>query len=327
MTDRDLLNRPASDDVGSPWRPDQATVARLAASGVPGRSALTAFLDETAASPTPPAERLRQLGIALEGEGTGDPAADWARLDAVFARAAEEAPGAVRVAHSWGVSALRYISAGVDASLAATAQNRAQQVLSTALALDPQDAWVHHSLGMLAYTASSSSVTEALGWFERAVALFVEHEPGDPHHVMAQLHVAHCHHDRRDWAAALEAYARVDRVALRREWPAWRERRLPALMAQCWLASGETARARAGVEAILGLFEGATQVDGPDSLDELDELDGLDVVAEIVDGSPLADLAPRVAACQERLARAVAVGDGLVPAPGGRAGAGGEAGC
>jgi tetratricopeptide (TPR) repeat protein len=319
MTDLDAVNLTTSDHTAASSRqPDGETVARLARGGVPGPLELTSFLDATAGSPLPPAERLRRLAVALESEFTSTAADEWARLDAIYARAAAEDPGALATFHSWGLAASLFADL-VDEPQREAVLARGQWALGCALAIGPGDGGCLHTLGLLTYQQAGAPVGQALAWFEQAVARL--EGSAAPELPMAQLYVAHCRQDQGDWAGALAAYEVIDRAALRCHWPAWRAHRLVALVARCQLELGEHALARAGFEAVLRLYEGATCVEATAGPAALDELDGLDLLDEVLDGSPLAELAPRLVACQQRLARAVARGDALVPASSGPAGA------
>ncbi|MPM94916.1 hypothetical protein SDC9_142065 [bioreactor metagenome] len=93
-----------------------------------------------------------------------------------------------------------------------------------------------------------SYLKRAVDWFSRAVKW-------DPTNVMAQLYLAHCYHDRKDYVRAINEYEKVDLVELGRNWPPWRRIKCIEQLAHCCACSGKTAEAIRRFTALLSELE------------------------------------------------------------------------
>jgi tetratricopeptide (TPR) repeat protein len=197
---------------------------------------LRAFLGVTRDIDMPPANRLRWLAIKLESLEFEH---GWKGLRAIYQAAAEADPADALVLHSWGISANDWAEEWVTPGLSdrVAIADEAEQVLHAALELTPKDSRIAHTLGLVYYNHPARAEdaeayrARALNWFRRAV----EWDAGN---TIAQLYVAHCIHDRKDWPRAIAEYERVELDQLARGWPAWRAVKCREQLAQCYAYAG-----------------------------------------------------------------------------------------
>jgi hypothetical protein len=245
---------------------------------------LTAFVDDTRDIEAPPAQRLRWLAIALENHRLEG---GWDSLRAIYRAAAEADPADFRILHSWGLSASNWASSRVatpDPDQQKAIADEAERVLRAALDLSPRDSRVAHSLGLLFYNHPSHAEdperyqSRAIDWFTRAVAW-------DPGNVMAQLYLAHCFHDRKDWPRAILEYEKVDLDRLARHWPAWRAVKCREQLAHCYAYAGHT---REAVRRFTAFLDNATRWGGEEAEEHLINVDELvDAVTHPLDDPEL----------------------------------------
>ncbi len=210
---------------------------------------LTTFLRETQAIAITPARKLRALAIGLEHETFED---GWRGLSAIYEAAASIDQKDVLIFQSWGIAAISWMQEWMTPDLNArhAIARDAESALQTALEFSPADNATAHALGMLYYSHPSRTIDpesylkRAVDWFSRAVKW-------DPTNVMAQLYLAHCYHDRKDYARAISEYEKVDLVELARNWPPWRRIKCIEQLAHCYARSGETAEAIRRFTALL----------------------------------------------------------------------------
>jgi tetratricopeptide (TPR) repeat protein len=201
---------------------------------------LSNYLAQTRGIDASPAQRLRWLAIALEHETFEH---GWGDLRVIYQTAADADPTDPLILHSWGISA-SFWAETLPSSTPPSVERKAiaeeaERVLLTALELTPGDSRLAHTLGLLAYNHPSWSenpegyCSRALGWFTRAVEW-------DSENVLAQLYLAHCYHDQKDWHRAIEEYEKVDLDRLTRRWPAWRAVKCREQLAHCHAYAGNT---------------------------------------------------------------------------------------
>jgi tetratricopeptide (TPR) repeat protein len=258
---------------------------------------MSAFLDQTRGIEAPPAQRLRWLAIALENDRLER---GWDGLRAIYRAAAEADPTDFRILHSWGLSAINWASSHVatpDLDERKAIADEAERVLRAALDPSPRDTRVAHSLGLLYYNYPSYAEdpegfqSRAIDWFTRAV----EWDQGN---VMAQLYLAHCFHDRKDWARAILEYEKVDLDRLARDWPAWRAVKCREQLAHCHAYAGHVEEA---VQRFTAFLDNAEVWDGEKAEEYLINVDELvDAVTHELD---YPELLRRTRELVKRLAR------------------------
>lgn len=240
--------------------------AWLDASGATGAVAsietidLAAFVRQTAHLGASSEERLRQLAIALEHEiawRRDEQPRAWLALDRIYAAALRLNPDEVGVHLSRAISARECAEGlwapGVDRGAWARSPLRrrmataAREACLAALERAPSDADALHVMGDQGYFDPDRGASEALPWYERALA-------ADPTHTWAALYRAHCLHDLARWEEAAAAYDAVDPSAFVGP-KAWRYEHLLEQRAHCRLQAGDVGRARAEFEALLTRWE------------------------------------------------------------------------
>jgi tetratricopeptide (TPR) repeat protein len=214
---------------------------------------IESFLDRTRSLPLAQSERLRKLAIALEHASWEE---GWDGLRTLYERAALANPNDPNVFHSWGLSASEWYAPWatreMDRRLAIAGE--AEWALTHSLTLAPRRSPVAHTLGMLLYDRScfgeerEPHLSRAVEWFARAVEW-------DPTNDIAQLYLAHCHHDRKDWGRAVEEYRKVDQERLARRWPVWRAVKCREQLAHCLAWAGRTDEAVRHFERFLDEVE------------------------------------------------------------------------
>jgi lipopolysaccharide biosynthesis regulator YciM len=175
-----------------------------------------------------------------------------------------------------------------DPAEQAALYDESEQALRAALALAPEMAPVAHTLGLLCYNHPRHSAdpeayqAQAIDWFTQAVAW-------DPTCVIAQLYLAHCFHDRRDWPRAIAEYEKVDLDRLARDWPAWRAVKCREQLAHCHAYAGNSAEALQRFTVFLDEIEGWDEDQIKERVVNVDEL--VDALTHRLDAS---ELVPRV---------------------------------
>src|SRR5262249_28377799 len=182
---------------------------------------LEAFLELTQGIDLAAAQRLRRLAIALERRAACQ--RGWEDLQVIYQRAAELAPNDATVFHSWGISATDWVDPyrGLEMPRRLAVASEAEWAFLKALDLSPRDSRMAYSLGLLYYEHPLRETDEAT-WVERAISWFTRAVEWDSGNVIAQLYLAHCYHDQKDWPRAICAYEKIDQATLARDWPLWR---------------------------------------------------------------------------------------------------------
>lgn len=228
------------------------------------------FLNQTSDFKEPPASRLRRLAIRLETETFER---GWDGLRAIYQAGASADPRDSVLFHSWGVSAHEWMNSCITESLDArkAIADEGERVLKVALDLAPRNPCVAHSFGLLFYDHPARSSDEdgclanAITWFARAVEW-------DPSLVIAQLYLAHCFHDRKDWPRAIAEYERVDLSRLAEDWPAWRVFKCREQLAHCHAEAGHIAEASRRFTELLDEMEAWSKDLAEERIVNLDEL-------------------------------------------------------
>jgi tetratricopeptide (TPR) repeat protein len=208
------------------------------------RDNLDAFLALTVDTGVSASERLRQLAIKLEYRSSGIQYG-WEALRSIYELAAKLAPGDFRIYHSWGITATAWSRHWYTADLSerSAIALEAERAFYKALDRSPNDSRIAHSLALLYYDhpqregPGNTYKAQAIFWFNQAVEW-------DPGMVIAQLYLAHCFHDEKDWSRAISAYEKVDQVRLAREWPGWRAVKCREQLAHCYAMSGQAEQAK-----------------------------------------------------------------------------------
>lgn len=182
-----------------------------------------------------PAEKLRQLAIAIEHVVSSMVGKrGWTILERLYGASLQLEPHDDLVLGSAGISALRCAedqAPAIRERLLSVALDRARR----ATALAPDDPGHHHLLGRIAYVGDRPE--EALAHFEAAVVC----EPG---YVWSQLFRAYTLHDLSRFTEAADAYEAVDLSQMTGD-RAWRLEDMRDNLAECLYQSG---RIEAAVE-------------------------------------------------------------------------------
>jgi tetratricopeptide (TPR) repeat protein len=236
------------------------------------RAKLDAFLKETQNLELPAAERLRKLAIALEGRQFEN---GWDDLRMIYAAAVEADPHDANLFHSWGISALDWFGDWNTPKMADRVAIAAEveQVLARALELAPQSSSIAYTLGLVYYNYPSrledraSYTAKAIPWFRKSLEWDVNNE-------MAQLYLAHCYHDEKDWGRAIEAHEKVDQERLVREWPhrRWRAIKCREQSAACYAWNGDTDEAVRRFARLLDELESIDEQTAEEAIANVDEL-------------------------------------------------------
>lgn len=244
---------------------------------------LHGFLEATRDIDMSPADRLRRLAINVEHLEFEQ---GWNGLRAIYQAAAAADPTDAAVLHSWGISARNWTeewrTAGLPDRVAIAGE--AERVLRKALELAPRDSMIAHTLGLVYYDYPAQAKdaegyrSQALDWFSRAV----EWDPGN---TIAQLYVAHCFHDRKDWLRAVAEYEKVDLDRLARDWPAWRAVKCREQLAQCHAYAGDRDEAIGRFTAFLDDVESWDEQSLEERIVNVDEL--VATVTDILDDPEL----------------------------------------
>jgi tetratricopeptide (TPR) repeat protein len=232
---------------------------------------LHAFLEATRDIDMPAAERLRWLAINLDYQEFEQ---GWQGLRAIYQAAAEADPANAFVPHSWGISAINWAekwrTPGLSDRVAIAGE--AARVLRAALEFLPRDSRIAHTLGLSYYNHPARAAnpeeyrSQAIHWF----GLAIEWDIGN---TIAQLYLAHCFHDRKDWPRAIARYEKVDLNRLAHNWPVWRAVKCREQLAQCYAYSGNREEA---------IHKFAVLLDDVESWDEQRVEEGIVNVDELV---------------------------------------------
>jgi tetratricopeptide (TPR) repeat protein len=242
-------------------------------------ASLEVFLMETRDIEIPEEEKLRQLAISTERDIFAE---GWTGLRAIYEAAAKANSQDPYVFCSWGISAhswyVDYRTPELTERLAIASE--AENVLTIALKLEPQDSHIAYILGLIYYDHPAldedlkTYLSKAISWFRRALEWDTDNE-------MAQLYLAHCYHDLAShyseqdyWELAVEAYENVNQDRLFCNWPRWRAVKCREQLAACYAWSGNQKKAERLFSAFLDEIE-ALELDefrSHDAVVNLDEL-------------------------------------------------------
>lgn len=244
---------------------------------------LGTFLEETAETGVSPARRLRALAIRLQDEQFDQ---GWHGLAAIYQAAAEADRTDLLVLHSWGIAATSWAQEWKtpDPVSREAIALEADKLLHAALELAPADSATAEALGVLYYThpcrakATEEYRSRAIDWFHRALEW-------DPSNVMAQLYLAHCYHDRKDWTRAITEYEKVNLDQLARDWPAWRRTKCKEQIACCYAFAGRQDEAVSRFSALLSEIEALDDAALEDRVINIDEL--ADAVTNVLNSPEL----------------------------------------
>lgn len=239
-------------DLARPVGP--AEVERVAAQAAAAR----------AADPARPsaAEALRRLALALEEDGAG-----WAELAPVFRRAVALDPDDYRVRLSHAIAALRCVeSDGRDEAI--LAEGRLAAGAAAERAGDAAErGHAAYARGLLEYHGGTDPAL-CLPWFEEAARAV-------PSHPMYRMHVAQCHHERRDWPRAVAAWRAVDGAALAEGWGPWRETWRRGRLVCALAEMGALSVARDGAITLVSEIESWSPAERAERVCDLWDLEGL----------------------------------------------------
>jgi TPR repeat protein len=198
---------------------------------------LAQFVKATRPVNLPKSERLRRLAIELELAPFAD---GWDGLRQIYDAAAAAAPADARIYHSRAIAAVAWLdpwsTPEPERRLIIAAD--AEAALARALDLSPDDSRIIYTMGHLYYNHPlwkddpDGWAVRAAKWFERAARM-------DPENTIAQLYLAHCHHDRKDWSRAIAEYSKVDLVKLAEQWPRWRAWKCREQLCHCLAYRGD----------------------------------------------------------------------------------------
>jgi tetratricopeptide (TPR) repeat protein len=231
---------------------------------------LGAFLEATGDIQTSSSNRLHRLAIELENAQFEQ---GWKGLRAIYQAAAAADPSDAGVLHSWGLAASRWAKHWMTPDLADRIRiaDEAVRILHQALELSPRNGRIAHTLGLAYYNHPArandeeSFRSQAIDWFTQAV----EWESGD---TIAQLYLAHCFHDRKDWPRAIAEYEKIDLERLSRDWHVWRSVKCQEQVALCHAYAGDREEATRRFSAFLDqaeLWDAETLEDRIMNVDEL----------------------------------------------------------
>jgi tetratricopeptide (TPR) repeat protein len=262
------------------------------------------FLNETQDLELPASERLRKLAIALEYRQFEE---GWQGLHKIYRAAAEANPRDTNIFHSWGISALHAFEVkwGTEKADRMAIASEAEQVLAKALELAPRSSPAAYTLGLvyynylsLVYEDEQSRLEDTAGYHAKAITWFRKALEWDPDNVWAQLYLAHCYHDEKDWGRAIEAYEKVDQERLVREWPhrRWRALKCREQLAACYAWNGNEEEAVRRFSRFLDEVEAMDDKTEEEAVVNLDEL--VEAVTQKLDHP---ELLQRTRALAERL--------------------------
>jgi hypothetical protein len=232
---------------------------------------ICAYLDATQQIEEPPAQRLRWLAIKLEHHSFER---GWDGLRTIYQAATAADPTDFRVPHSWGISASNWASSSVATPVLEERQaiaDEAEEILQAALDLAPKHSRVAYAFGLLYYNHPTAG-EDPEGFQSRAIHWFSQAVEWDPGTVMAQLYLAHCFHDQKDWPRAIQEYEKVDLDWLARHMPAWRAVKCREQLGHCHAYAGNAEEA---VRRFTAFLDDAASWDGEEAEEYIINVDEL----------------------------------------------------
>ena len=210
---------------------------------------LANFLVQTQHIDIEPEERLRQLAISIELRALSLPGqSGWYALKRIYEYALRLNG---RDEHLW-------LSMGISAHVMAENQENERSkgklykekefAILNALDISPNWSRAHYSLGYLYYFQNRKD--DARMEFEQALNCENDHKI----HSWAQLYIAHCLHDAKQWKEALDAYLLVDFSAFTGA-TAWRVDVIREQIAECTLNLGKKHKAEKMLLDILDRYD------------------------------------------------------------------------
>ena len=133
--------------------------------------------------------------------------------------------------------------------------SEAIEALEALLIKEDSTGEVSYLLGLLIYDRECKNHGDtdlALRQFEAATKINVSH-------YMAHLYAGHCHHDKKRFQEALQAYDQVNAQALRTEYPLWRSVKLLEQKAECLHHLGQVSKAESLFDEVVSFYESASE--------------------------------------------------------------------
>ena len=204
------------------------------------------FLQNTANFALAPDEKLRILAIHWEDACVRmDQPKGWNILKRIYRDALKYDPTWGTHYHSMSISARACAFWCGDTEQGEIIFKEARSICREGLAVAPEDALLHLSLGRCEYSLHDTK--QALVHFEDALEL-------EPKLMWARLYQAHCLHDLERWPDAVTAYEAVD-LSFFKGNTQWRADLMRDQLSECYLQSGSREKALAGFLAVLKRYE------------------------------------------------------------------------
>ena len=255
------------------------------------RERLQRFLAESEASALPAAERLRQLGVDLDGSPIHR---GWNAYQLIFDMATEIEPQNPDILHSRAISAVTWLDLEEDRTVRQRIADDAIASARRALKLGPEDGHVAYTLGLAHYKDPRWSgdparyEDAAIGWFDLSLGWY----PAPETTVMAKLYRAHTLADRAMrvdqenlWRDALAAYREVDQKQLSEHWPLWRTYKLREQIGHCLFRLGDRVSAERELTRLIDDLEPMSKPELEEAVVNFDEL--LVVLKPLPEDAPL----------------------------------------
>jgi len=205
---------------------------------------LEEFLKNTEHIDLSDAEKIRRLGISLEHKTFEN---GWEGLSQIYEFAHKIAPQEIDILTSWVISANWYYTGITELpkSRCIEIADKCEAILKKALTISSENDDLHHVFGNLYYDypAQEEELPKftqlALHHYQKAVQL-------NSQNPMAQLYIAHCYHDLKEWDKACQAYQAVDTELLLAEYPYsdWRIAISKQQIAHCCMHLGKLDEAK-----------------------------------------------------------------------------------
>jgi len=217
------------------------------------------------------AELLRRLCISLEQEEFDE---GWQGLKKIYIAAEKADPQNINVLHSFAISATDWFEEWQTSDMSERMRIAydGEQALIRAMIIDPEDADLVYTLGLLYYDHPGRLGPES-EYEEKALNCFIKATEKDPDLQMAYLYKAHCYHDLEDWFSAYNSYLQVDCDRLLSEHPEWRWRvfKRNEQLALCAAKLGKTEEAKERFSAFFDEIEHLSPDDTFDDVVNMDE--------------------------------------------------------
>jgi flagellin-specific chaperone FliS len=229
------------------------------------------FLAETHDLRISESKKLRQFAIIIEENCFAN---RWEEMQSIYERAIASDPIHLDIYHSIAVSAIEWVTGHtLDPLTAKSILDYAESSIVKAISISEEQSSLYYTFGQVIYSRETNDKTHR-ELTERALSLFLHAYELDHENLMANLYVAFCLEDLKDWESACDRYEQIDIKAFEKYKPQWVWRAHVAKVnrAKCCFKAG---RKQESTQIVKDYLDIITHLNSEEAMDYVEPIDNL----------------------------------------------------